>query len=276
MDKKYLFSFVAAVIILLVLVVPAGAITYGQPDLDHPYVGLVGFYDVDGNWMWRCSGTLIAPTVLLTAGHCTSPDAGEVPARAQVWFGDQIIYEPGVGYPDMGGTMGTPIANPDYHGLYLPDTHDVGLVILDTPVENLGYGVLAPLGYLDKLATRRGLQDVLFTSVGYGLNEVKPHSISLRERYAGVAHLVNLNSKLTDGYNIQTSNNPGNWLKDIGAESGGTCFGDSGGPLFYGNSNVVVGVTSFGMNYNCKGTDFAFRVDTNSARDFLEIYVPVP
>ena len=75
----------AMVIFLLFLVVtPASAITYGEPDgEEHPYVGLVGFYDAGGNWLWRCSATLISPTILLTAAHCTSPDADGAPAHAR-------------------------------------------------------------------------------------------------------------------------------------------------------------------------------------------------
>jgi secreted trypsin-like serine protease len=45
------------------------------------------------------------------------------------------------------------------------------------------------------------------------------------------------------------------------ATTGGTCFGDSGGPNFIGTSNVVGGVTSFGKNGNCAGTGGVYRVD---------------
>ena len=41
----------------------------------------------------------------------------------------------------------------------------------------------------------------------------------------------------------------------------GTCFGDSGGPNFIGSSNVIGGVTSFGINGNCAGTGGVYRVD---------------
>ncbi len=191
-----------------------------------------------------------------------------------MWFESQIVYAPGVGYPDYGGVMGIPKANPNFHGLVMGNTNDVGVVVLDTTVTNRGYGVLPPLGYLDDLAIQRGLKDVTFTDVGYGLNEVKPQNVSLRTRYKALSHLVTLRSALTDGYNLQTSNNPGNWVK--GSESGGTCFGDSGGPVFYSNTNLVVGITSFGMNNNCKGADWSYRTDSDAAREFLDDYVTVP
>ncbi len=80
--------------------------------------------------------------------------------------------------------------------------------------------------------------------------------------------LVNLRSALTKGYNLHTSNNPG---KGHGT-SGGACFGDSGGPVLY--NDEIVAVTSFGLNYNCKGADFAYRVDTDWAQaDFLDDYL---
>ncbi len=273
--RTKLFMIAVLVVLTLVLVTPAAAITYGEPDAgQHPYVGLVGFYDSAGNWLWRCSGTLISPNVLLTAGHCTSPDGADVPAKAQVWFDEQVVLNPGIGYPDFGGVLGTPIANPNYHGLYLPNTNDVGVVLLDTPVNDRGFATLPEIGYLDGLATRRGQQDVTFMPVGYGLNEVKPRDVSLRTRYKAVSHLVNLRSALTDGYNLHTSNNPGNWSK--GDASGGTCFGDSGGPVFYSNTSIVVAVTSFGMNSNCKGSDYGYRVDTAAAQSFIGLYVALP
>src|SRR5512144_88206 len=50
-------------------------ITHGTVDGNaHPAVVLI-VMDVAGVPTWRCSGTLIAPKVVLTAGHCTGePD----------------------------------------------------------------------------------------------------------------------------------------------------------------------------------------------------------
>jgi len=80
-------------------------------------------------------------------------------------------------------------------------------------------------------------------------------NISYRIRLMATSTLVNLGSSLTDGYNLQTQGN--------GDGRGGTCSGDSGGPMFLGeaDSNLIVGVTSFGLNSLCRGTDFAYRVD---------------
>ena len=53
------------------------------------------------------------------------------------------------------------------------------------------------------------------------------------------------------------------------ASTGGTCFGDSGGPDYLGTSNVIAGVTSFGLNGNCAGTGGVFRLDRKNVLDFV-------
>jgi secreted trypsin-like serine protease len=51
---------------------------------------------------------------------------------------------------------------------------------------------------------------------------------------------------------------------------GGTCSGDSGGPVFYpASSNTIVAVTSFGLNSNCRGVDFAYRVDRSAVQAWI-------
>ena len=266
--RRRLLTIIAACSMALVIASPTWAITYGRPDgNDHPYVGLVVFDDAAGP-SHRCSGTLLSSTVFLTAGHCT---AGTVAAR--VWFDADTTAN--TEYPFSGATSydGVAYTHPDFNDFAsFPATHDVGIVILTEPAVMGTYGQLPEQGQLDALARRRGLQDVTFTAVGYGRQGVKPRPSSLRIRYQATQHLVQLGSSLTDGYNVQTTNNPGAWTTD----SGGTCSGDSGGPIFKGSSTVIIAVTSFGLNRNCKGVDFAYRVDIADSRGFIDDFIAVP
>jgi secreted trypsin-like serine protease len=115
---------------------------------------------------------------------------------------------------------------------------------------------------------------VEFTVVGYGLQLVKPVLEGERTRYLATVSLVNLSSALTDGYNIQYSNSPGQ-----GVGPGGTCFGDSGGPVFHRTDTgeeVIVGVNSFVLNANCKGSAFAYRTDISDSLSFLDSFGVTP
>lgn len=277
MHKKLLFSVFSAIMILTIAVSPVYAITGNfVEDNQHPYVGLVVFYDANGEFLWRCTGTLISDQTLLTAGHCADTEGGAVTARvyfqqdAGANYDPALGYDPITGYPETcaPGTEGTlcftasTILNYGFTGsLTLPNTHDVGLVILDETA-NLGYADLPEANFLNQLATARGRQDILFTVSGYGLTyKQQPHNgkpnTSFRERLMAEATLVNLNSALNAGFNLQTNGN--------GSGKGGTCNGDSGGPVFFGGleseSDLVVAVTSFGLNALCRGTDFAYRID---------------
>ena len=153
-----------------------------------------------------------------------------------------------------------------------PNIHDVGVVILDEPyypdgtnAANSKYGELATDGYLDRaFKGARGGKDVFFRASGYGLSYASPvRAVSFRERLMADGKLVNLRSANTAGFNLQTQGN--------GKGKGGTCSGDSGGPIFYPKgSNTMVAVTSFGMNANCRGVDFAYRLDRQAVLDWIE------
>jgi hypothetical protein len=259
---------------------PAAAITGNYvEDFEHPFVGLVAFYDDDGEFVQRCSGSLLTSTVFLTAGHCTDVSTGAATARVYFQQDAGANYDPATGldpvsgYPETcaAGTLGTVCATSDELYNYgfgqsggLPNTRDVGLVILDQEIAMPEYGALVAAGALDRLTTRRGQQDLIFTASGYGLTESSPVNVtSFRERLMAQAQLTNLRSHLTDGFNLQTNGN--------GAGRGGTCSGDSGGPVFYGGfeSNVIVAVTSFGLNAYCRGVDFAYRTDQQAVLDWI-------
>jgi len=250
----------AAALALVVGAAPARAITDGVPDAGaHPYVGLVVFTHPDGS-LTRCSGTLLAPKVFLTAGHCTFDTTS-----ARVWFDDTVDIS-------KGGVSGTPYVHPLYDDvLFLPPaTHDVGVVILDKAVKMSTYGALPRAGLVDSLAHSRGNHSDLYAIVGYGRLEVKPQLIRTFTRYRGDVVIKNLENAVVDGYNIQTSGNSNtNW-------SGSTCFGDSGGPLFLDDTNVVIGITSFGNDPNCKSSGYYYRTDIEDTRSFLDDFLTVP
>jgi hypothetical protein len=275
--RKLIVLLAMALGMLATTALPAGAITGNYvEDNEHPFVGLVVFYDEEGEFSHRCSGSLLTPTVFLTAGHCTD---GATTARvyfqqdAGANYDPETELDPVSGYPEecANGTLGTLCATSDELYNYgfddfasFPDTHDVGLVILDQPIQLDEYGVLAAAGSLDELDTQRGHQELTFTSSGYGLTESNPvHVTSFRERLMAQSRLTNLRSHNTDGFNLQTNGN--------GGDRGGTCSGDSGGPVFYGGfeSNTIVAVTSFGMNAWCRGVDFAYRTDQQAVLDWI-------
>lgn len=251
--KKKVTSVVIVVVLALLAAIPAGAITNGEPDNgEHPYVGLAVFDDADGNPMWRCSGTLISSRIFLTAGHCTEAPA----ASATIWFAEDTRAE--AGYPFEGDVDGTPYTHPQYNpnAFYL---YDLGVVVLDKAVKMDTYGALPELGVLDGIqgSDKKGA----LTAVGYGLQKINPvSSQAQRIRLKAVLDILNTQGVfgVPDGTAVAVS---GSGVGGDGSDSGGTCFGDSGGPQFLTGTNIVAAVTSFGLNGNCAGTGGGYRVD---------------
>jgi V8-like Glu-specific endopeptidase len=264
--KKVTIALLLTLVMVLSTIGAASAVTDGEPDGNrHPYVGLMVAQDANGNPLWRCSGTLLNSRLFLTAGHCTEAPA----AHVEIWFAADV--ESGIpqnGYPNKGDVGGTPYTHPQYNpnAFYL---FDLGVVVLDQPMKMKQYGALPKLEVLDKLATERGTQNVTFTAVGYGLQESFPDAASWKEnnqrvRMLARPHLIQINGGLVGDYSVLLSNN---------AHSGGTCFGDSGGPNFIGDTNVIGGVTSFGLNGNCAGTGGVYRVDKADDLNWLATFL---
>jgi hypothetical protein len=225
---KIITSIIFVSILLLIPTMSAGAVTDGEMDGNgHPFVGLMVAKDAEDNPLWRCSGTLLSSTVFLTAGHCT-----EAPAvSATIWFEADVNS---LGYdlenPDMYPNGGPTTVN---GATYTPAGYsfpafDVGVVVLETPVEMSSYGTLPSLNRLDALKTKRGKKDVTFTAVGYGLQESFPDAAAwkennLRVRMVANPKLIQINTPgFTGDFSLLLSNN---------SSTGGTCFGDSGGPM---------------------------------------------
>ncbi len=243
---------------------PAAAIVNGQLDGNrHPEVGaLIAEFRQPGQKAVLCSGTLIAPKVFLTAGHCTSFLASLGITDVWVTFDPQFT-------PSASLIHGSYVTNPLF-GFSGPggssDPHDQAVVLLDQtatgitparlPTENL-------LGSID-------LSSQTFTAVGYGTVRVDktggPNAFFFdsTRRYATQFFL----SLQREWLNLSENPSTG---------SGGTCFGDSGGPHFLGGveSNLEVALTVTG-DAVCRATDKTYRLDTQAARAFLSGYVTLP
>lgn len=253
MKKLTLILGIVLALSLLVVGV-AYAVTNGQPDgNNHPYVGLLVFDDAPGHPAWRCSGSLIAPNVVLTAGHCTD---GAVAAR--VWFAADVTNNPDYPFGGPSAIEGTPHTYPGFcigcgNGLPGFAMGDAGIVVLSSPVNNVGFAALPSAGYVDTLAMKSQVD-----LVGYGVSVRlvgggQPVWTGPRIRMFAPSALV-ASSDVLAGTFLKLTANPG-------GGKGGTCFGDSGGGDFEGGTNTVLGVNSFVTNGNCTGVTYSFRID---------------
>ena len=152
MRRKMLVVVLSVMDMLALAVSPAAAVTDGELDGEgHPYVGLMVAQLEDGTPLWRCSGTLLSPTLFLTAGHCTEAPA----AHVEIWFDADVTDAALHDYPFNGDVGGTPYTHPQYNpnAFFL---FDLGVVVLDEPVVMDEYGALPALDQLDALKTKRG------------------------------------------------------------------------------------------------------------------------
>jgi hypothetical protein len=306
--KKYLAAVATALAaLLLVPAPPASAIVGGEPDnAEHPFVGELIFYvpdDVDprfddpGSW-YTCTGTLIDEDTVVTAGHCTYDVGveGEAPANpllggTDVWFSvseepDFSILEPSSSFvpdrnqeryeqwssaldasADWSETEST-FTHPEFDPAQF-FLHDVGVLELSEPISVDEYGTLPPLDYLDQYAGK-AKQQAKFESVGYGLEKSGPFtSIGGDTRRKAEVRLVSFKGAfgLRD-VSVMFSHANG------GSTTGGTCFGDSGGPTFdittpeVEEQNLFVAVTSFGFSSTCTAGG-SYRLDQPDDIAFL-------
>jgi secreted trypsin-like serine protease len=269
--RKGLTVVLVAMASLVLTIGPAGAITFGQPDGNlHPNVGaLLADYDPDSPGPdILCSGTLIAPTVFLTAAHCTA--FLEAQGINQVWVSFAPAYDEDS--TSLAGLVAASryVGNPQFGSGGASDTHDIAVVLLAQAPAGITPARLPTAGLLEQLKAAHQLDDQTFTTVGYGtVREDKtggPQSLFFDgvRRYA-LQHALNLEKAwLLLSMNPSTGN-------------GGTCYGDSGGPHFLGgvDSDLVVSITITGDAW-CRASDKTYRVDTPAARDFLGAFVTLP
>ena len=276
--RNRLLVFVLAALVALGFQVPALASTGGTPDGEtHPNVALIFGYDAEGRF--RCSATLISPTLILTAAHCTDGVVGHMgvtfeseiePDPDATTSGLPVAADTSAGYTPAelaaaGYLAGFPHTHPEYSDFTdIKNWNDLGVLVLDDPVTDIEPATVAGLNTLDGIKSS-SLPKTLFRAVGYG-TEVRqaetgpqkptPQGFPLIRRYVDMP-----GQKLTPQI-LQTNGNE----KDPRG-TGGTCFGDSGGPVFY--QGEIVAVTSYGYTSNCRYLGGYQRVDISVAQDWL-------
>jgi hypothetical protein len=222
-----------------------------------------------------CSGTLISPTVFLTASHCSVYFTNELEPRG---FSAFVSFDSPIPFGDLTSatTNLIPVAqvasNPNYNQSQ-SDSGDIAVLILPAAdTAGIAPASLPTAGLLDELASQNGLKRAVFTPVGYGLQN--------RVVGGGTPFFQDRNP-LPRMYAFSAFNalNPGylRLSQNVSTGDGGTCFGDSGGPNFfnYNGGRLLVAITITGDSV-CRATNVTYRLDTASAREFLSPYVALP
>lgn len=229
------------------------------PDTTHTNVGSIVAYNAAGNLRQVCSGILIAPTVFLTAGHCTSDP--RLAAGAKITFDPVVTNAAAI-------VTGTAHTAPDYspsHYNLNSDSHDVGVITLDTPVTDRAPAALPTATFLSKLRPAPGTP---ITVVGYGRDQDGTTG-------GGVTYV---NDMTRDVGTIKFRARSNGYIVADQVKADGACFGDSGGPDFLTVNGVeqLIAISVVVNGYDCNQMAWLYPLDGASTRAFLSGYVTLP
>jgi hypothetical protein len=254
--SRYRPLVLAVMVVAVITADPAAAIIGGQPDGNgHPNVGALDLRPI--GFAIPCSGTLVSPTVYVTAGHCTNFLESNGITQARVTF-DPVVSDTATFY------TGVPHTNPGFFTGSASDPGDIGVVVFPMPIKGITPAPLPPAGFLGQLGPQ-GLKDQTFIQVGYGVSTLliggghpQPDPSS-----AGTRRVA------TETFNSLTPTTL--YLSAI--NDGRPCRGDSGSPQFLGSMIVAEGIYG---DSACAALTAGYRLDTPSARAFLARYASLP
>jgi hypothetical protein len=268
MKKKLSLIYILTLIIGITVSSNVYAIKNGSPDAgnDWPYVCWIVGWDGVSNMVYLSSGSLIAPDVVLCAGHATAPEdiafmwvtfleQGAVFPPFDVLSLPSVVTEEGWIEADLWDTYDGYCMGCGSKGLTDWLTGDVGIIILSEEVDLEEYAELPEAGLVDTLSMKEDV-DIVGYGVQYQIHGGGPPSWSFIEfgyRYYSTAQFISGEHIMSDNFMMITAN--------PGQGKGGTCYGDSGSPILLAGTNTVLGVCSWGTNGNCAGISFEQRVD---------------
>jgi len=198
----------------------------GQLNHGDPAVGYMSAQS--GNTGWGCSGTLITPTVFLTAAHCVEDRTSAT--KFKVTFVHNQSQAATADWHAVKAAHHDPLFMAP--GKYINDGHDCAVLILENPITSV-----APIP-INRTPVDSSWHGKNIRLVGYGNDNGRAGTGSGVKRQVTVP-LANHR----DG--VLETNTPGRT----------TCQGDSGGPgmMMVNGVETVVSITSYGEQY-CPGS----------------------